>query len=67
MEMKSTKINIMLVVALIFSVTCFYLMDVFVSTEEKANTGCSIVSIDIESFEYYLGYFEIVITCLVDG
>jgi len=50
MEMKSTKINIMLVVALIFSVTCFYLMDVFVSTEEKANPGCSIIA-------FLLNYF----------
>ena len=46
MKLLPTKVNLMLVLALIFSIICFFLMDFFVSEEETVDThiSCSIVS-----------------------
>jgi len=46
MKMKSQKINLMLVLALMLSIVFFFLMDSFVAAEEdvKPSIPCSIVS-----------------------
>ena len=46
MKMKSTQVNLMLVLSLIFSIICFLLMDSFVSADEndEPSTSCVIVS-----------------------
>ena len=47
LKMKSTQVNLMLVLSLIISIVCFYLMDLFVAAEENAKPSipCSVVSL----------------------
>ncbi|KAL5266462.1 hypothetical protein ACHWQZ_G003752 [Mnemiopsis leidyi] len=51
LKMKSVRINLMLVLANIVSIVCFFLMDLFVvETETQANIGCAIIA-------FLLNYF----------
>ena len=58
MKMKSQKINLMLVLALMLSIVFFFLMDSFVAAEEdvKPSIPCSIVSMVLifilQTFEF---------------
>ncbi|XP_063685965.1 uncharacterized protein LOC134819758 [Bolinopsis microptera] len=52
LKMKSVRVNLMLIIALIFSIVCFFLMDLFVETEDdiEPSIPCSIIA-------FLLNYF----------